>query len=236
LVSLLSFVGVVFLALKERVMTRSLLFMVSFATGAILGDIFLHLLPEAFEGADNFRAVTIWIFAGLMLFFVVEKFIQWRHCHIPTSKEHPHSFAVMNLVGDAIHNLLDGVIIAGAYLASIPAGIATTVAVLLHEIPQEIGDFGVLVHGGFSKTKALLYNFLSALTAILGALLTLIFASRLDTVHGLIIPIAIGALLYIGSSDMMPELRRDTNIKRGFVQLTGIALGVLVMVGLLFFG
>jgi zinc and cadmium transporter len=126
--------------------------MVSFAVGGLFGDVFLHLMPEAIEtGFETSTAIIL--LTGIISSFAVERFLQWRHCHIPTSGEHPHSFAYMNLFGDGVHNLIDGLIVGGSYLASVPLGVATTIAVVFHEIPQEMGDFSVLVYGGFTKRK-----------------------------------------------------------------------------------
>jgi len=146
-VSLVSFIGVLTLSINEKKLQKILLFLVSFAAGALLSDTFIHLLPEIIEKNGFTLTISLNLLLGILIFFILEKFIFWRHCHIPTSKRHPHPVVFMNLIGDGMHNLLDGMIIAGSYLTSIPVGIATTVAVILHEIPQEIGDFGVLIHG-----------------------------------------------------------------------------------------
>ena len=168
LVSLISLVGIVTLSLRESRLRSILLYLVSFAAGTMLGGAFIHLIPEAAEGGFTV-IVSFSVLSGILLSFVIEKVIHWRHCHSPVGSEHPHPFAYMNLFGDFVHNFLDGLIIAAGYLAGIPVGIATTIAVALHEIPQEIGDFGVLLHGGFTKRKAILYNFLTALSAVIGA-------------------------------------------------------------------
>ncbi len=171
----------------------------------------------------------IFLISGILVFFVLEKFIHWRHCHVPTSKEHPHPFAIMNLIGDCLHNLIDGLVIGGTYLASIPLGITTTLAVLFHEIPQEIGDFGVLIHGGFKKKKALLFNFLTALTAVVGAILGLLLGGVVENFAAFIIPFTAGGFVYIASSDLIPELHREVAPGRSFFQLMGILLGIGIM-------
>jgi zinc and cadmium transporter len=139
----------------------------------------------------------------------------------------------MNLVGDSLHNFIDGLIIAGSYLASIPAGIATTIAVILHEIPQEIGDFGVLIHGGFSKAKAIFLNFITALVAVLGTLIGLWLNNYIPNMHQILVPLAIGGFLYIAGSDLIPELHKETKIKVSFFQIVSFILGILVMLALL---
>jgi zinc and cadmium transporter len=153
---------------------------------------------------------------------------------MPITSTHVHPFAYMNLVGDSLHNFIDGLVIAASYIVSIPVGIATTLAVLLHEIPQEIGDFGVLLHGGSSKTKALMLNFMTALTAILGTIIGLILNNYLENIKLFIIPIAIGGFIYIAGSDLIPELHKETNIKRSIIQIITFIIGILIMLSLLF--
>src|SRR3989338_2532566 len=171
IISLISFIGIFTFFIKEKTLKQALLILISFSTGALLGDTFIHLLPEVVSEYGFSIIVSLYILCGMLLFFILEKFLHWRHCHIPTSKQHPHPLAMINLVGDGLHNFIDGMVIAGSYLVSVPLGIATTLAVLFHEIPQEMGDFGVLLHAGLSKKKALFFNFLSAMAAFLGAIL-----------------------------------------------------------------
>src|SRR3989344_3976870 len=169
--SLISFIGVFTFRIKGQRLKKVLIYFVSFSAGALFGDVFIHLLPEVVEEHGFGLNIGIGVLVGIVLFFILEKFVHWQHCHVPEEKGHVHPFTYSILVGDALHNFIDGLIIGASYLVSIPAGVATTLAVALHEIPQEIGDFGVLIHGGFSKGKALMLNFLSAITAILGGLL-----------------------------------------------------------------
>jgi zinc and cadmium transporter len=200
----------------------------------LLGDAFLHLLPEAAEETGLGITTSLLIIVGILSSFAVEKFLQWRHCHIPTSNEHPHSFAYMNLFGDAVHNLIDGLIIGGSYIASIPLGIATTIAVIFHEVPQELGDFSVLVYGGFNKKKALMFNFLTALTAIVGAIIAFVVGSAIGGFVPLLVPFAAGNFIYIAGSDLIPELRKDTpEPKKAALQMMSLVLGVLPMLLLL---
>ena len=233
LVSLLSFTGVLFLALQAEKLKKILLFLVSFAAGGLLGDAFLHLLPAAVEAMGFGLEVYLAVLAGLLVFFVLEKFIAWRHCHIPTSKEHPHPLALMNLVGDGFHNFMDGMVIAASFLAGLPLGIATTLAVIFHEIPQEIGDFGVLLHGGFSRKKALFFNFLSALTAFAGVFFTFLLGARFVYLSQLLIPFTAGGFLYIAGSDLIPELHKETQLAKSLLQMLGLILGIGVMIILL---
>ena len=233
IISLISLIGIVTISLRLEKIRRILFFFVSFAAGALIGDVFLHLLPEISEKSGFGFNISLYVLSGIFVFFILEKFIQWRHCHIPTSNKHKHPFAFMNLIGDSVHNFIDGMIIAGSYMASIPIGLATTFAVIFHEIPQEIGDFGVLLHGGFTRAKALWFNFLSALTSILGALVVLALGARIENLTTFLIPFAAGGFLYIASSDLIPELQKECELDKSVEQLIGLVLGVLVMIALL---
>ncbi len=153
---------------------------------------------------------------------------------MPIKKTHVHSFAIMNLVGDTFHNFLDGLVIAASYLVSIPLGVTTTLAVVIHEIPQEISDFGILLHGGFSRKKALLINFATALTAVLGAVIGLLLAGFISGIEFILVPIAAGGFIYIAGSDLIPELHKEFQLKKSIWQLIAFILGILVMVALLF--
>ena len=160
--------------------------------------------------------------------------MHWQHCHTAPQKGHTHSFAKMNLIGDGVHNLLDGLIIGGSYLASIPLGITTTLAVLIHEVPQEISDFGVLVHGGFTRKKALIFNFLTALTAFVGVILALVLGPSIEGFVSFILPFTAGGFIYIASADLIPELHKESDFKKSLLQLIGIIFGIGIMYLLLF--
>ena len=232
LVSLISLIGLFTFPLKDKTLTKILLYLVSFSVGGLLGDAFIHLLPESIK-LNSELSLSFYILSGLIISFVIEKFVQWRHCHIPTSKEHPHPFAIMNLMGDSVHNFIDGLIIGASYLTSLQVGVATTLAVMLHEIPQEIGDFGVLIHGGFRRNKALFLNFVTALTAILGTITSLLIGSYFN-LTGFILPFAIGSFIYIAGSDLIPELHKETKPLKSFIQLLALIAGIIVMFSLLF--
>ncbi len=240
IVSLVSFVGLFALSINADKLRKILIYLISFSAGALFGDAFIHLLPEAIKEFGFGTNVSLYILSGIVIFFVIEKVIQWRHCHTPISENHVHPFAYMNLIGDAFHNFLDGLIIGASYLLSIPAGIATTLAIIFHEIPQEIGDFGVLIHGGFSRGKALLFNFFSALTAFLGAVISLLLSNFSTDVEAFLIPLAVGGFIYIAGSDLIPELHKnmhkETVVKKSLLQLIAFILGILVMLALLALG
>ncbi len=232
IVSLIALVGIVTLPVKADKLKKFLISMVSFSAGALLGDAFIHLIPElAEEGLTLNYSLTILL--GVLIFFSLEKVVHWRHCHMPITKTHVHPFAYMNLIGDSLHNFIDGLIIAGSYLVSIPAGIATTIAVMLHEIPQEIGNFGVLIHGGFTKGRAIFLNFITALTAVFGAVLALVLSSHVENIEGYLISLAIGGFLYIAGSDLIPELHKETKISVSLTQILTFILGIIVMMALL---
>lgn len=233
IVSLISFVGVLTFSIKTDKLKKILLYMVSFSAGALFGDAFIHLLPEIIDEVGFGLEISIYVMFGIGFSFIVEKFVHWRHCHIPTSKQHVHPFAIMNLVGDSVHNFIDGLIIGASYLVGTPVGIATTLAVVLHEIPQEIGDFGVLLHGGFSKFKALFFNFITALTAVLGAIVSLLISSYVGNITIFLIPFAAGTFIYIAGSDLIPELHKEVKVGKSLLQFIAIVLGVLVMLALL---
>jgi len=235
LVSAISLIGVFTLAIKDTTLTKILLYFVSFSAGALLGDAFIHLLPEATENGFTVQ-ISLAILFGILFSFIVEKVVHWRHCHMPVTKDHPHSFAYMNLFGDGVHNFIDGLIIGASYLASIPVGIATTLAVIFHEIPQEIGDFGVLLHGGFTKKRALFMNFLTALTAVAGTVIAILLGA-MEGVNANLLAFAAGGFIYIASTDLIPELHRK-NVCEGFsrdalIQMTFLILGIAVMYALL---
>jgi zinc and cadmium transporter len=232
-VSLISLVGVFTFALNDKKLKNILLFLVSLSAGSLFGGAFVHLIPEA-SGELGFRLMSLYVLAGLLLFFVLEKFMHWRHCHIPTSKSHPHPLGTMNLIGDGLHNFIDGMLIAASYMIGFPVGFATTLAVIFHEIPQEIGDFGVLIHAGFSKAKALFFNFLSALTAVLGAVVTLLIGAALDQFTVAVVAVTAGGFIYIAGSDLIPELKKEVELSRTLGQFCFLVLGIAIMFALTF--
>ena len=191
----------------------------------------IHLIPEAFEELGINLATSLYILLGILLFFILEKILRWHHCHLPASSGHLHPVVTLNLFGDAFHNLIDGMIIGASFSVSIPIGITTTLAVILHEIPQEIGDFGILVHGGFSVRKALVFNFLCSLTAILGALISLLVGPHVEGYSLYLLPITAGGFIYIAGSDLIPELQHkcDLKISNTLWQFILITVGIGIM-------
>lgn len=225
-VSLISFVGIISLLLKENLLNEILLLLISFSAGALIGGAFLHLIPEAVEKSGQ-NGVYLFVIVGFILFFILEKYLYWRHCH--KGKCEIHTFTYLNLVGDGVHNLIDGLIIGSSFVVSINFGIATSFAIIMHEIPQEIGDFGVLVYGGLNKNKALSYNFLSAITAVVGTIIGYALANTSDDFLKLLMPIAAGGFIYIASCDLIPELHKQSDIKKATLSMGVFILGVAFM-------
>lgn len=226
-ISLVSILGILTLLRRQRGRRRSLL-LVSFATGGLLGDALVHLLPTAFHQYDADEVVSLLCLLGIFSFFVLEKLLRAR-----SHGTHIRPLVIVNLVGDGLHNLVDGMIIGASYTAGTRLGLATTLAVVLHEIPQELGDFGILVHGGLSVKKALLLNLLSALTALLGAIFILLAATANDGLVRALLPVTAGGFMYIAGSDLIPELNRvEATLRPSAAQLLFMALGVAVMTAL----
>ena len=238
LVSLISLIGIVTIAVHTDRLKRVLFVLVSLATGALLGDAIIHLIPEAFENSTSPAVVSGAIISGMLVFFILEKFLRWHHFHNEDefSGQHSHIHPVGHLVivSDGVHNLIDGIVIGTSYFISIEVGIATTLAVILHEIPQEIGDFGLLIHAGFSKTKALLANFASALLAFVGVGVAYAIGNASEQFIPLIGAFAAGNFLYIAGSDLVPELHKTTSVRHSLVQLVAMLVGIGVMALLLF--
>lgn len=232
LVSLVSLTGVFLFTLRQDVLEKFLLSLISFSTGALLGDVFLHIIPEMAEEADAFPTALIVVLGGIVLSFALEKIIHWRHCHVIPSEQHYHPVGVLNLFGDALHNFIDGALIAGSFLVSIPIGVATTVAVVLHEIPQEIGDCAILLYSGYAKGRVLFLNFLSASAAILGAVLILLSSASLPLLGKTLLPLAAGNFLYIAGSDLIPELHKETRMPQALLQLSCMVAGIFIMYAL----
>lgn len=231
-VSLISFVGALTLVFNKQSLQSWLFYLVSFSAGALLGDVFLHIMPEI-SARGLGAAEGGWILAGILIFFVLEQFIWWHHSHSQHSEE-IHSVVYLTQAGDTLHNFIDGVIIAVSYFISIPVGIATTLAVVFHEVPQEIGNFAVLLHGGWSVRKALIYNFLSALAAVAGALAVLVFTKSAYEVPIWLIAIAASSFIYIAMSDLIPEIQKEKSAKKASFLLLWFILGMASMAGLIF--
>jgi zinc and cadmium transporter len=234
-VSLISLVGILALVAREAFLRRILPVLVSFAVGALLGDSLFHILPELAEGGGLTTGISMAIVASIVFFFVLEKFIHLHHQLDSPAHGHIHPVALNNLLGDGIHNFVDGAIVAGAFLVDARLGIATTAAVALHEIPQEVGDLGVLVHAGLTPRRAVVFNLASALTSVIGAVLTLMLEGAFGGLERPLLAMSAGAFIYIAGADLIPELHRATDFRTSTLQFAGVIGGFGAMAGLLLF-
>ncbi len=243
IVSLISFVGILALSLKQSVLNNLLFILVAFATGTLLAAGLLDILPEALDSGRALGITGLSVFAfvllGILVFYAIERFIHWHHHHHRESKGDPkeshkevHAFTYLSLIGDGVHNFFDGAIIAASFLTNIPLGIATTVAIIAHEIPQEFGDFALLIYGGITRSKALFYNFLSALTAFLGAIAGYFFLNAIAFAQPYLLGFAAGGLLYIASTDLIPELHKETGTWKSIIQFFCMLGGIALIFGI----
>ncbi|MBN1951046.1 MAG: ZIP family metal transporter [Bacteroidales bacterium] len=233
IVSLISLIGIIFLAIKKDLLKRLQLVLVALATGGLLGGAFFHLLPEAFESFNNSMLASLMLTLGFLLFFILERFLHWHHNHTSGISENAiKPFGTVNLVADMFHNFLDGLLIAAAFTYSTEIGLATTLAVFFHELPQEIGDFGVLIHAGFSRKKALIFNFLSACTAFLGAIMVLVLGNNVANIEKYILSFSAGGFIYLAAADLIPELHNEKTPSRSLVQFIALLTGLGLLFGL----
>ncbi len=235
-VSLLSLLGVFTLGIKEKLLHKILIYFVSFSAGALLGDVFIHLIPEVYEiGTTTYT--SLYFLSGIIVSFLIEKIIYWRENHTsPILKNKIKNFVFMILFGDGVHNFIDGLAIGASFLISIPVGIATSLAVIFHEIPHEIGDYAALIHGGLNKRQALVYNFVSGLTAVLGTICALVLSQYIVGINNFLIPFATANLIYIAGTNLIPELHKETQLKKSLIQIFTFILGIAIMYGLLVIG
>jgi zinc and cadmium transporter len=226
LMSLIALSGSVTLALPPETLNRLLLPMVALSAGSLIGGAFFHLLPAALRGTQDTDAVLLAVLAGFTLFFVLEQLLHWHRCrHGRIDQARPLTYLI--LIGDGLHNFIGGLAIASTFLVDIRLGIASWFAAALHEVPQELGDFGVLVHGGWEKKRALAFNFLSGLMFLAGGLLTYFVSFRIDVT--LLIPFAAGNFIYIGASDLIPEVNRESEARANLAHLAAFMGGLLML-------
>ncbi|OGI85581.1 hypothetical protein A3A01_00700 [Candidatus Nomurabacteria bacterium RIFCSPLOWO2_01_FULL_39_17] len=232
IVSLVSLVGVFTLSLREDILKKYIFLFISLAVGALLGDAFIHLIPEALENSSNATLTSTLVIAGILIFFILEKFLHWHHHGEDTDSIHIHPMGKLILFSDGVHNFIDGIIIGVSFIVSVPVGVATTLAVILHEIPQEIGDFAVLLHSGYTKSRALWLNFMSALCAVLGLLVAFLLGEIGRVFTTWILPVAAGGFIYVAVADLIPELQKTKETKHSILQILAVITGVLAMVAL----
>ena len=231
-VSALSLIGALTLVVNPARLHAGLVVLIPFAAGGLLGDAFIHLLPETAEsewGLDFTASMSL--LAGVIAFFVLEKILHWHHAHFP-HEEVIHPVAATNLVGDGLHNFVDGAIVAASFAVDVKVGAATSLAVALHEIPQELGDFAILIHAGLAPKRALLLNFATGAAAVLGGIVTLLVASEAG-IERVFVPFTAGAFVYIASTDLIPELHKEPEPRKSVLQLVALVAGVGVMAALL---
>lgn len=234
LLSLLSLVGVVTIGISQKNLSKLSLYLVAFSTGALVGGAFLHLLPEALEISEGLSPF-LYLIVGLSVFFVLERYLKWHHCHNDGGCE-VHTYTHMSLFGDGLHNFIDGLVIASAFTISPALGMATTIAMAAHELPQELGDFGILIHGGFTKARALIWNFISSVTSVIGAVVGYIAISYQDNLTAVLLPFAAGGFIYIAMSDLVPELHKEPKISRSLVNFLLFGLGIIFMLAVKIYG
>jgi zinc and cadmium transporter len=233
IISLLAFVGILTFILKEKWLNKILLILVALSSGALIGGAFLHLLPEAIEEVGASLNIFLVLLLGFCLFFILEQFLHWRHQHHPANQKiQPFSYLI--LVSDGVHNFIDGVVIAASFIVGFPVGVSTTIAIALHEIPQELGDFGALVYGGLSKKRALTYNYLSAIVAIAGGVIGYFASTVAESYIVYLLPFAAGNFIYIAAADLIPEIKHQESMRRSvlhfFVFLVGIGIMLLTKI------
>jgi len=229
---LIAGIGVVSLGMKEETLKKVVFTLVSLSAGTLLAGSLFHMVSESLGRMER-DMVFLVLLLGFSVFFILERVLHWHHCH--EGKCDVHSFTYLILLGDGIHNFIDGLVIAASFLVGIPFGILTTILILGHEIPQEIGDFGSLVYGGFTRGRALLFNLASQLTCVAGGLIGYFTLGNLN--YSFLLPFAAGGFLYISASDLIPELHKETSLKKSMVSFFFFLLGLGLMIGLkLMFG
>ena len=226
-VSLISLIGILTFIVKDGLLKKVMIFLVAFAAGGLIGSAFLDLIPEAATHITDVTRLFLYVVLGYMLFFIIEKYLHWRHCHEPECSV--HHFTYLNIVGDIVHNFNDGLIIGAVFLVDVRVGFAATLAIIFHEIPHELGNYIVLVYGGYSKRKALFFNFLSSLFAIAGTLIGYYLAGRIGGFSCVLLPLAAGGFIYIASCDLVPELHKEEDGKRSALIMATFILGIALM-------
>lgn len=227
-VSLLSFIGVFLLSFQQDKLKKILILLMCFAVGVLLGNSFFHLLPESYFHIHETSYVAWACIGGFLIFFFIEQILHIR-THQNKGNTNIKSYGYLNLYADGVHNFVDGILIAVTWLYTPELGIATTLTIILHEIPQEISDFGVLLQAGFSRKKALLYNFISACSAILGTVVTLLIGEKIEHFSTYLLPFAAGGFIYLAASSLLPEIVKLSNKRNYWLYIICIVLGILLM-------
>jgi len=216
------------LLLNNKWLARVSSYLLYLAGGTLLGAALLGLIPEAAETLC-IHDVAMWVLGGIILFFILEKIILWRTCHNENCERQNHAAAPMIIIGDAIHNAIDGVVIAASFLTSVELGIFVTISVLLHEIPQELGDFGILLKSGYSRKKALFYNMLSGSSAVVAGIAAYFLLDYVEAIIPYTIAIAAASFLYVALADLIPEMHKETKLKESAIQIILIIIGIAII-------
>lgn len=232
-ISLIALVGGLTLVLKQRTLERILLPLVAFAAGSLIGGAMFHMIPAAVHQMGNTTRLYLWIVAGFLGFLALEQFLHWHHSH-QVQKDQKQPLTYLILIADGLHNFIGGLFVAASFLVDIQLGITAWLAAAAHEVPQELGDFAVLVNGGWSKADALLYNFLSALTFLVGGLVAYSVSATIQI--DFLIPFAAGNFLYIGAADLIPEIKQESDFRKNLIHFSAFTsgLGILLIMRLLF--
>jgi len=226
IITLCVWIAVLFMFFQKKVLDKITLFLMSLSAGTLMGGAFLHLLPEASEKVE-INLLFILFLLSFVCFFLIEKLLHWRHCHKAVCPI--HTFGYMNLFGDSIHNFIDGLIIASTFMINPVLGFSTTLAIAMHEIPQEIGDYGVLIYAGFKRKNALFVNYLVALTVVIGGIVGYFSFLYIEGIIPYILPFAAGGFVYIASSDLIPEIRNEKSIKKSMLSMLVFIIGIMFM-------
>jgi len=228
LVSLISLIGLITISFKKDFIKKILLILVAFAAGVMLGASFFDVLPEAVQILGE--NIFFYVLVGILIFFTVERYIHWHHCHHYHEKhEEIQPMAYLNLIGDGVHNFIDGTIIAASFLTGLQLGIISTIAIVAHEIPQEMGDFAILVKSGLKPKKALFYNLLTAFLCVIGGLITLFFANSFQNIAPILLSLAGGGFIYLSLVDIVPDLHKETSMKKIILESLFLFLGILII-------
>ena len=225
LMSAIALVGSVTLVLPEETLKKLLLPLVALAAGTFLGGALFHMIPASVDKVGNHLSIYVWILVGFGLFLGLEQFLHWHHCHRAPSEHRPLTYLI--LIADAFHNFIGGLAVAGAFLIDIRVGISAWIAAAAHEVPQELGDFGILIHGGWNKGRALLYNFLSALTFLVGGLVAYGASRTIDVTF--LLPFAAGNFIYIAAADLIPEIKHEESARLNVVHFLSFMIGIALL-------
>jgi zinc and cadmium transporter len=223
--SALALVGGIAVLLPERAFRRLVLPLVALAAGGLLGGAMFHMLPESLAVLGDRLAVFVWVVAGIFTFHVLEQFLHWHHCHRPVTQHQPLGYLI--LAADGLHNLIGGLAVGSAFVLDVRLGLVTWLVAAAHEVPQELGDFGILVHSGWSRRHALLYNLASALTFPVGGLLAYWLAGHVDVIY--LVPFAAGNFIYIAVADLLPELKASPSLGEKALHTATFALGLALL-------